>query len=128
LQDQDRVKKTVYVTDPKRNIKRKYGRAKDTVLLEVYKAGAFKEKSKACLTDIGMGGAGFESSSQFDMDDKVELVFTLDDGGEYVLEGIVKRVSRAAVTFSYGVEFVLTGIFTKFRLKKFVKSLLSKSE
>ncbi|MFH1957583.1 MAG: PilZ domain-containing protein [bacterium] len=122
------MKKTIYIMDPRKNVKRKYDRVKDTVLLDVYKPGAFEEKSKACLTDIGMGGVGFESSSQFNKGDKIDLVFTLENGDEYVLEGVIIRVVRAAVTYSYGVEFVLTSFFTRVRLKKFLKSLLSKSE
>ncbi|MFH1353467.1 MAG: PilZ domain-containing protein [bacterium] len=122
------MKRTIYVMDPKRNVKRKYDREKETVLLDVYKPGAFEEKSKACLTDIGMGGAGFESSRQFNKGDKIDLVFTRENGNEYVLEGVIIRVSRSAVTYSYGVEFVLTSFLTKLRLKKFVKSLLSKAE
>jgi len=124
----DKIKKTIYVMDPKKNVKRKYGRVKDTILLDVYKPGALEEKSRACLIDIGMGGVGFESSSRFNKDDKINLVFTLENSDEYVLEGVIRRASRSAVTYSYGVEFVLTNFFTKMRLKKFVKGLLSKSE
>ena len=122
------MKKTIYIMDPKRSVKRKYDRDKETVLLDVYKQSTFKEKSKACLTDIGMGGLGFESSDKFDNGDKIDLVFTLENGDEYVLEGVIIRVSRSAVTYSYGVEFVSTSFFTKVRLKKFVKGLLSRSK
>ncbi|MFH1353468.1 MAG: PilZ domain-containing protein [bacterium] len=107
--------------------KRKYDRKRETVLLDVYKAGAFEEKSRACLTDISTGGLGFESSSQFNMGDKVNLVFCIKEGKGYVLEGVIRRVARSAVTYSYGVQFVEMGFFAKLRLKKFVKGLLSKS-
>jgi len=104
---------------------RKYDRKKETVLLDVYNPGDLKEKSRACLTDISFGGAGFESSSRFNMGDKVNLVFFVKEGKEYVLEGMIRRVSRSAVTFSYGVQFIETGFFAKLRLKRFVKGILS---
>ncbi len=107
--------------------KRKYDRKRETVLLDVYRAGAVEEKSRACLTDISIGGLGFESSSRFNMGDKVNLVFRIKEGKEYVLDGVIRRVARSAVTYSYGVQFIEMGFFAKFRLKKFVKGFLSKS-
>jgi len=114
--------------EPKKELKRKHDRVKDTILLDVYKPGAFDEKSRACLTDISPGGAGFESSTQFNKGDKINIVFTNETGEEYVLAGIIRRASRSAITYSYGVEFIVEGFFAKLRLKKFVKGLLSKAE
>ncbi|MCD6413340.1 MAG: PilZ domain-containing protein [Elusimicrobia bacterium] len=105
--------------------RRKYDRIKETVLLDIYKPDAFKPTCRACLTDISVGGAGFESSVKFNLNDKINLVFTMSSGKEYILEGVIRRVSRSTGTFSYGVEFLSVGFFKKFFIKRFIKKLLN---
>ncbi|MCD6311382.1 MAG: PilZ domain-containing protein [Elusimicrobia bacterium] len=114
-----------------RQSQRKYDRTKDTLLLDVYKPGAFQPSCRACLTDISAGGAGLESTYRFNLGDRINLVFKMEaesgaglDGKEYVVDAIIRRVSRSTGTFSYGVEFTATGFFKRWALKRFVKKLL----
>ncbi len=104
--------------------RRKYDRIGKTVLLDIYKPDAFKPSCRACLTDISVGGAGFESSVKFNLNDRINLVFTMPDSKEYIIEGIIRRISRSTGTFSYGVEFLPMGFFKKLSLRKFIKKLL----
>ncbi|MBU4134162.1 PilZ domain-containing protein, partial [bacterium] len=78
----------------------------------------------ACLTDISVGGAGLESTYRFNLGDRINLVFTMEEEKEYVIESIIRRVSRSTGTFLYGVEFIGKGFFKRWALKKFVKKLL----
>ena len=111
-----------------RSTKRKHDRIKDTILLDVFKAGAFKPACRACLTDISLGGAGFECTEKFESGDKINLVFLLADGKEYVLDTAVRRVSRSTGTYLYGVQFLSINFFKRFRLKRFISKLLESSE
>lgn len=110
---------------------RKYDRIKDTLLLDVYKPGAFQPSCRACLTDISAGSAGLESTYRFNLGDRINLVFKMqvEDNPdrpekEYVVDAIIRRVSRSTGTFSYGVEFIVRGFFKRWALKRFVKKLL----
>ncbi len=107
-----------------RQSQRKYDRIKDTLLLDVYKPGAFQPACRACLTDISAGGAGLESTYRFNLGDRINLVFKMEEEKEYVIDAIIRRVSRSTGTFSYGVEFVSGGFFKRWALKRFVKKLL----
>ncbi|PKM99995.1 MAG: hypothetical protein CVU78_03470 [Elusimicrobia bacterium HGW-Elusimicrobia-2] len=104
---------------------RKHDRIKDTLLLDVYKPGAFQPACRACLADISAGGAGLESTYRFNLGDRINLVFKMEDDKEYVIDAVVRRVSRSTGTFSYGVEFIAEGFFRRWALKKFVKKLLN---
>ena len=68
-----------------RQTKRKYDRIKDTVLLDIYVSGAFEPACRACLTDISLGGAGFESTERLPLGERINLVFALEDGKEYII-------------------------------------------
>jgi len=113
-----------------RESQRKYDRIKDTLLIDVYKPGAFQPSCRACLTDISAGGAGLETIYRFNLGDRINLVFKMEesaqgrDAKEYVIDAVVRRVSRSTGTFSYGVEFIAEGFFKRWALKKFVKKLL----
>ncbi|PIU17954.1 MAG: hypothetical protein COT16_03700 [Elusimicrobia bacterium CG08_land_8_20_14_0_20_44_26] len=103
---------------------RKHDRIKDVVLLDIYKPGAFQPLCRGCLTDISGGGAGFEAVVRFNLGDNINLVFTFENGKEYIIESTIRRVSRSTGTFSYGVEFASMGFFKKWRLKRFLNKLL----
>lgn len=114
-----------------RESQRKYDRIKDTLLIDVYKPGAFQPSCRACLTDISAGGAGLEATYRFNLGDRINLVFKMEidrepesDKKEYVIDAVIRRVSRSTGTFSYGVEFIVEGFFKRWALKKFVKKLL----
>jgi len=104
---------------------RKHDRIKDTLLLDVYKPGAFQPACRACLTDISVGGAGLEATYRFNLGDRINLVFKMQDEREYVIDAVVRRVSRSTGTFSYGVEFIVEGFFKRWAMKRFVKKLLN---
>ncbi|MCD6422674.1 MAG: PilZ domain-containing protein [Elusimicrobia bacterium] len=104
--------------------KRRFDRFKNIVLIDIFLPGTFKPRARGCLTDISVGGAGFECTEKFEPGERLDLAITLKSGKEYVFEGVIRRVARSTGTYSYGIEFLEKGFFKRFLIKRFIKKLL----
>jgi len=105
--------------------RRKYKRIKAIVLLDVYRKGEYVPAGRGCITDISLGGCGFESTAQFKTGDEVVLVFTLPNKKIFSIEGIIRRIGRSTGTFSYGVQFKEMSFFKKIKLRFLIPTLAS---
>jgi c-di-GMP-binding flagellar brake protein YcgR len=94
--------------------KRKGGRVSAILVTDLKSSkGA---KGRGCLTDLSLGGLGFESEADFEKGSEVSLTFHMP----VEVHGRIVHADKKGALKKYGVQFTNMGKGDKLRLEQFV--------
>ena len=107
----------------KNKTNRKFERLSTLVLMTVYDAQFASETFRAALIDISTGGAAFETSAEFFVEQHIVIRIIYKEELLIVISGEIKRKSFCIGGLQYGVEFTKLSSKDKSSLRKMLSDL-----
>ena len=101
---------------------RKHQRIPTTIVTELHTSDSVISKGKGCVTDLGLGGMGFETESDFDKNMDIFLTFNLP----IEVQGKIVHVQKKGSLTRYGIKFTRLGEMEKLHLGKYVTAKFKK--
>lgn len=101
---------------------RKHPRVPTTIVTELHTPDSVISKGKGCVTDLGLGGMGFETESDFEENTDIFLTFNLP----IEVQGKITYVSKKGALKKYGIKFTKLGEAEKLNLERYITAKFKK--
>lgn len=95
---------------------RKHPRIPTTIVTELHTPESVISKGKGCVTDLSLGGMGFETEAEFDDEMDIFLTFNLP----IEVQGKIVHIEKAGSLKKYGIKFTKLGEVEKLNLERYI--------